>query len=192
MNLHIQSMCLMVMKSVRPYLTRSGNPNVKTIANPAKTAPATKYGGKMVVCHPGMIPTAKSKETMEWDGKNQRGGKARQNVGRLFVAHPMTARTAPAKRRRAVGQFRQRMRRLIAQSGDVRHEAEEPEQQRDSEVGGNRENVPTERRPILRPHSQNVRVGEQPVIAPGPSGVQKRVTSRRRRRRKWSSPPRSG
>jgi hypothetical protein len=27
---------------------------VFTIANPEKTAPATKYGGKIVVCHPGL------------------------------------------------------------------------------------------------------------------------------------------
>jgi hypothetical protein len=28
-------------------------------------APATKYGGKIVVCHPGIIDTAKSKDTTE-------------------------------------------------------------------------------------------------------------------------------
>ena len=34
-----------------------------TIANPENTAPATKYGGKIVVCQPGMSDVAKSKET---------------------------------------------------------------------------------------------------------------------------------
>jgi hypothetical protein len=33
---------------------------------PEKIAPATKYGGKMVVCHPGRMDVAKSKLTMEW------------------------------------------------------------------------------------------------------------------------------
>jgi hypothetical protein len=28
-------------------------------------APATKYGGKIVVCHPGRIDVAKSKDTTE-------------------------------------------------------------------------------------------------------------------------------
>ncbi len=35
---------------------------VKTIANPEKTAPATKYGGKIVVCQPGSTDTAKSND----------------------------------------------------------------------------------------------------------------------------------
>jgi hypothetical protein len=34
-----------------------------TIPNPLKTAPATKYGGKIVVCQPGMSEVAKSNET---------------------------------------------------------------------------------------------------------------------------------
>ena len=37
---------------------------VLTIANPEKIAPATKYGGNIVVCHPGMTEVAKSNETI--------------------------------------------------------------------------------------------------------------------------------
>ena len=37
---------------------------VRTIPKPEKIAPATKYGGKIVVCHPGTCETAKSKETI--------------------------------------------------------------------------------------------------------------------------------
>ena len=37
---------------------------VFTIANPENTAPATKYGGNIVVCHPGITEVAKSKDTM--------------------------------------------------------------------------------------------------------------------------------
>ena len=36
---------------------------VSTMAKPEKIAPATKYGGKMVVCQPGIMDTAKSSET---------------------------------------------------------------------------------------------------------------------------------
>jgi hypothetical protein len=39
---------------------------VSTIAKPEKIAHATKYGGKIVVCHPGIIETAKSKLTIVW------------------------------------------------------------------------------------------------------------------------------
>ena len=35
------------------------------MAKPENTAPDTKYGGKMVVCHPGITEVAKSMETME-------------------------------------------------------------------------------------------------------------------------------
>jgi hypothetical protein len=38
--------------------------SVTTIANPEKIAPATKYGGKIVVCQPGSREAAKSKLTM--------------------------------------------------------------------------------------------------------------------------------
>src|SRR5215471_15313117 len=38
--------------------------NVFTIANPEKMAPATKYGGKIVVCQPGITEVAKSKDTI--------------------------------------------------------------------------------------------------------------------------------
>src|SRR5690606_28536586 len=38
--------------------------SVNTIAKPEKIAPATKYGGKMMVCHPGITEVAKSKDTM--------------------------------------------------------------------------------------------------------------------------------
>src|SRR5262245_53826380 len=34
------------------------------MANPAKMAPATKNGGKMVACHIGTIPTEKSNDTI--------------------------------------------------------------------------------------------------------------------------------
>ena len=41
------------------------NNKVCTIAKPENTAPATKYGGNIVVCHPGMTDVAKSNDTIE-------------------------------------------------------------------------------------------------------------------------------
>jgi hypothetical protein len=43
---------------------RATSISVITMANPEKIAPATKYGGNMVVCHPGITEVAKSKDTM--------------------------------------------------------------------------------------------------------------------------------
>src|SRR5678816_3708243 len=51
------------MYSSRLKTFRVTSNNVCTIANPEKIAPATKYGGKMVVCHPGITEVAKSKDT---------------------------------------------------------------------------------------------------------------------------------
>ena len=34
------------------------------MAKPEKIAPATKYGGKIVVCQPGITEVAKSKDTI--------------------------------------------------------------------------------------------------------------------------------
>ncbi len=39
--------------------------SVCTIAKPENTAPDTKYGGKIVVCQPGITDVAKSKDTIE-------------------------------------------------------------------------------------------------------------------------------
>ena len=44
---------------------RAGMIRVTTMAKPEKIAPATKYGGKIVACQPGMSETAKSKLTTE-------------------------------------------------------------------------------------------------------------------------------
>ena len=60
------SMCLIVTTCLRPMNWRAGMRSESTIAKPEKTAPATKYGGKIVVCQPGRIDVAKSKETMVW------------------------------------------------------------------------------------------------------------------------------
>ena len=52
--------------SSRPlYKETSGIISVITIAKPPNTAPATKYGGKIVVCQPGNCDTAKSNDTIE-------------------------------------------------------------------------------------------------------------------------------
>ena len=42
-----------------------GISRVSTIARPEWIAPATKYGGKIVVCQPGSRDIAKSQDTTE-------------------------------------------------------------------------------------------------------------------------------
>src|SRR3954465_4272161 len=62
---HIAWMCAWVMMCCRLNRNRSGIISVSTIAKPEKMAPATKYGGKIVVCQPGSCDTGKSNEKME-------------------------------------------------------------------------------------------------------------------------------
>ena len=42
-----------VIRFFNPNISRAGMASVTTMANPEKIAPATKYGGKIVVCQPG-------------------------------------------------------------------------------------------------------------------------------------------
>ena len=63
MILAMLSRCRSVTMSLSPKNCRAGIISVSTIAKPEKIAPATKYGGKIVVCQPGSWLTAKSKLT---------------------------------------------------------------------------------------------------------------------------------
>ena len=65
-TLHMLSMWRRVMSPLRPNHSRAGIASVSTIAKPPKTAPATKYGGKIVVCQPASCDTAKSNDTTLW------------------------------------------------------------------------------------------------------------------------------
>src|SRR6185369_6709724 len=66
MTLHMFSRCLIVTTCLSPRNSRAGTIHDSTIAKPENTAPATKYGGKIVVCQPGSTDTAKSNDTMVW------------------------------------------------------------------------------------------------------------------------------
>jgi len=63
-TLFIASMCPSVMYSSRCNIFLVSTSSVCTIAKPEKMAPATKYGGKIVVCQPGITDVAKSKDTI--------------------------------------------------------------------------------------------------------------------------------
>ena len=54
------------MKSRRPKAARSGMHRVSTIAKPGEDRPGHEVGGKIVLCQPGTMPTAKSSDTTVW------------------------------------------------------------------------------------------------------------------------------
>src|SRR4029078_11704497 len=66
MILQAASTCSSLMMCFKLNRWRAGMSSVNTIANPEKIAPATKYGGKIVVCQPGSCEVANSNDTTEW------------------------------------------------------------------------------------------------------------------------------
>src|SRR4029453_14932316 len=70
----------------RPKAVRQITISVSTIAIPEKIAPATKYGGKIVVCQPGTTAVAKSILTMVCTDRT-RGG-ARPANSRYTASYP--------------------------------------------------------------------------------------------------------
>src|ERR1700724_1264130 len=69
MILFMFSRCFMVIRFCRLRVQRAISSSVITHANPPKIAPATKYGGKIVVCQPGSTDVAKSNDTVEGTDK---------------------------------------------------------------------------------------------------------------------------
>src|SRR5690554_4153898 len=65
MTMFIFSRWPIVIRFSRLYTRLAITISVTTIAKPEKMAPATKYGGKIVVCQPGITDMAKSNETTE-------------------------------------------------------------------------------------------------------------------------------
>src|ERR1041385_7611732 len=74
---------------------RSGMTIVNTIPMPEKMAPATKYGGKIVACQPGVSAIAKSNDTTECTESTSGVAKAARN------------RYARVKWRHSLSEFRQ-------------------------------------------------------------------------------------
>ncbi len=103
----------------------------------------------------------------------RRGQRSKQEVGG-FVAMPVAGRAAPAHGQDAVDHAPHWVRRAVAQSRHVRDEADVPEQQRDAEIGADREDVPHQRAAPLRPKVHRVGVGREPVEELRPAHVQER------------------
>src|SRR5712691_3619054 len=66
MTLAITSSWRMLMYCSSCITVRVTMSSVSTIPKPEKTAPATKYGGKIVACQPGSTDVAKSMLTIVW------------------------------------------------------------------------------------------------------------------------------
>src|SRR2546423_15477729 len=71
---------------------------VNTIPIPEKIAPATKYGGKIVVCQPGVSAIAKSKDTTECtDSTSGVENAARNRYARAKWRHSLSVLRQPSE-----------------------------------------------------------------------------------------------
>ena len=159
--------------------------SVSTIAKPEKMAPATKYGGKIVVCQPG---SDRGREVERHDGvhrEHQRRREAGQDQVGLLVVAPVAGRAAPAEASSAVDVLARTS--LVARSRSVARSGTRPTYQnssRDRGVGADREHVPEQRAAEVRPHAHLVRDREQPVrrATDGRCGTAGRCRAQARRR----------
>jgi hypothetical protein len=68
-----------------------------TIAKPEKIAPATKYGGKIVVCQPGMMRDGEVETDDGVHGEHERRCESCHDQIRTFVMLPVTVGESPAQ-----------------------------------------------------------------------------------------------
>ena len=94
-------------------------------------------------------------------GKHQRSGDASEDEVGLLVMGPLAVGAAPAHGKDAVGHLTQARGGAVAKGGEVRDEAEVPENQRDGEIGGDRKDVPEERAAEVLPDGVGVRDREK-------------------------------
>ena len=152
---------------------------VNTIPIPEKIAPATKYGGKIVVCQPGVIAIAKSNDTTECTESTS------------GVENAARKRYILVKWRHSGSEFRQpndmtariRLRTgfiaAVTEHGDVRNQTDVEERRGDRQVRRDREHVPDERALEVRPDEPPVRVRDQPEELPRTPDVNDREEPRR-------------
>ena len=99
------------------------------------------------------------------DREDERRRESREEQIDVLVPLPVTRRSPPAERQEAVGHLQTAMLRLVAQRREIRDQSDVPEQQRDREVGRDREHVPDQRTPELRPDRHAVRYGNSQYAA---------------------------
>ena len=162
-------------------MARSGRMSVSTMPKPEKMAPATKYGGKMVVCQPGHERHREVEGDDRVDGEDERGRDAGQDQVRHLVVAPVAARAAPAHGEEPVDPGPERLAdrgEPVAHGRQVGDHAHVPEEHRDRAVGRDREHVPLERRAEVLPDVVRVRQREEEPGVPHAADVEHREDAR--------------
>ena len=104
----------------------------------------------------------------------RRRERGEDHVGRLVVP-PRPVGSGPAEAHRVVDLLPPRVGRPVPHGGEVGEEPHVPEREGDEAVGGDREDVPRERRVEVDPErAAGVRVGDEPVGEPGAPEVDDR------------------
>src|SRR5262249_53955984 len=158
---------------------------VNTIPMPEKMAPATKYGGKIVACQPGVSAIAKSNDTTECtESTSGVANAARNRYARVKWRHSRSEFRQPSEgmarsdlRTSFVTRSARRALSGIRANRDGRNQADVEEGARDREVREDREHVPHQRALRVRPDESPVRIRNQVEELPRPAEVQDREQS---------------
>ena len=166
------SRCRRVTRSFRPKKARAGTISVTTMAKPLKMAPATKYGGKIVVCQPGNDRHGEVEAHHRVDAQHQRRGQGGQEQVGPLVDVPLPGRAPPAQGENAVE--RTAAAGVVARSRSVARSGIMPRYQnssRDRGVRAHRKHVPQQRAAEVGPDAHLVGIRDQPIDEPHPADV---------------------
>ena len=111
-------------------------------------------------------------------GEHQGRGQACQKQRGRLVADPVAGGAAPSHRQHSVHIFCKGHDRAVAQRAEVGDHSDVPEDHRDGGVGGDREDVPCQRRAELRPHIHGAGIRKEPVSQPGTANMDQREGAR--------------
>src|SRR4029453_16308007 len=100
------------------------------------------------------------------DRKQKRRWESGEQQKRHLRALPVFCEIAPSKRKEAVDFFLPKFLGAITYRGQVRNEAEVPEQQRDGKISADSKDVPNKRTAKLGQDSHGVRIWNEPVKNP--------------------------
>ncbi len=127
-----------------------------------------------MVCQPGNNADGEIEADYRVHRQHERRRESGQKQVRRFIARPVASGTAPSHGKQSVDHLRIFVFSAVTQGRQVGNESDEPEQERDCEIGRDREHIPDERAAELWPVVHGVRIREHPISKPRPSGVGER------------------
>ena len=132
----------------------------------------------MVVCHPGNTDVAKSNDTVECTESTSGVEIPASTRYAISIMTPLPVAATPAERKHPVHGFAPPSLRPIPHRRQIRHQPQIPKQNRHSEIGGNREDIPHQRTAKIRPDPVRIWNRRHKPSHPDSADVNSRKNSR--------------